>query len=58
MFHNDTAVQMAVRGEAVGGGLWGTGVAKEKEEGEKGKIDRSSTLFPGMVEKGSIVEEL
>lgn len=57
MFHNDTAMRSA-------GGGWGGvgGGAGEEEtgkaEGEKGKINTTSTLFPRHgKERGSIVGE-
>lgn len=52
MFHNDTAMRSA-------GGGWGAGEEETgKAEGEKGKINTTSTLFPRHgKERGSIVGE-
>lgn len=48
-----------VEGEGVGGGWWGLGGEETgKAEGEKGKINTTSTLFPRHgKERGSIVGE-
>lgn len=43
MFHNDTAMRLAGEGGA------------GKAEGEKGKINTTSTLFPGMAKRGDLL---